>query len=95
MLAYDHICLAEEPIWDIEADGCGGFQVDPQEILGSLHQEIAWLFPFENLLSQPGCLLPLVSLVRAIGEKDVFYGERVRANRNATFNSELSHDTQA
>ena len=50
MLAYDHICLAEEPIWDIEADGCGGFQVDPQEILGSLHQEVAWLFPFENLL---------------------------------------------
>ncbi len=51
MLAHDHICLAQGPIRDVEANGCGGFQIDPQEKLGGLHQEISRLFPFENLRS--------------------------------------------
>ena len=91
MLAHDRICLAQEPIRDVEAKGCGGFQVDPQEILGGLHQEIARLFPFENLVHQPGRLLPLVGLVRAIGEEHIFYRERVRTSRDTTFNDEFSH----
>jgi hypothetical protein len=31
MLAKDRICLAQEPIRDVKANSCGGFQVDPQE----------------------------------------------------------------
>src|ERR1043165_10285180 len=72
LLTYDRIGLAQDPVWDVEPHGGGGFQVDPQEIFGRLHQEIARLFPFENLVYQPGCLLPLVGLFRAIGEEHIF-----------------------
>ena len=68
MLAKDRICLAQEPIRDVKANSCGGFQVDPQEKLGGLHQEIGRLFSFKNLVYQLGCLLPCVGRVRPIGE---------------------------
>src|SRR5947209_6542684 len=71
MLTYDRIGLAEGRVWDVETHGGGGFQVDPQETLGGLHQEVARLFPFENLVYQPGRLPPLVGLVRAIGEEHI------------------------
>ena len=95
MLAHDRICLAQEPIRDVEAKGCGGFQVDPQEKLGCLHQEIARLFPFENLVYQPSRLLPLVGQVIVIGKYHVFCRESVCASRDATFNGAISHGAYA
>jgi hypothetical protein len=49
-LANNHICLSEDLTWDVKANGRGGLQIDVQKILGCLHRQVAWLYPFENLV---------------------------------------------
>jgi len=58
LLADDDVCLPQDCIRDVKADGLGCFQIDRRKELGRFYRQVGRPGPLENLTGKTRSLFP-------------------------------------